>query len=411
MTQPHIDLLIAGGGIGGLATALAVARTGRRVHLVERAEAFGEIGAGLQIGPNATRALDELGLLDGVLDTAVKPRRGIIFDAVTGEKLTTLDFGEKFLERYGHPYIVTHRRDLLDVLLKACQEEENITLSNGRELVAVQEDDDKVTVEFKDGDVWTCDLIIGADGLKSKVRTLIDETQPVFHGHVAFRGTVPTEQVADFISSEDVALWIGPGLHLMQYPVRGGTLYNQVAVIESPRYAAGRSDWGTSEELHEVFAQTCGPVRRSVDMIEAERGTPVSDREPSDTWSSKRAVLIGDAAHAMLQYLGQGACQALEDALSLAGHLDQAEEDLPLTAIKGYEQDRIERASRCQRVARPWGALWHTRDETTLALRNRYFKQRADDDYTELDWLYSPSINATPNAEGKKYETGQLHHV
>lgn len=409
MTHHHVETLIAGGGIGGLATALAIARTGKRVHLVERAAAFGEIGAGLQLGPNATRALDQLGLLEDVLKTAVAPRRAVIFDAVTGEKLTTLDFGDKFLARYGHPYIVTHRRDLLDVLLAACHNEKNITLSNNRALKSVREEEDHVAAEFQNGETWTCDVIIGADGIKSTVRTLIDDTQPVFNGHVAFRGTVPTAQVEGFISPEDVALWIGPGLHLMQYPVRSGELYNQVAVIESPRYAEGRDDWGTLQEMTEMFAGMCEPVRRSAGMINAMHGTPVSDREPSDSWSSNRAVLIGDAAHAMLQYLGQGACQALEDALSLADNLNRAQHDQS-QAFKAYEDDRIDRASRCQRSARPWGALWHATDETVVALRNRYFKLRAADDYSEFDWLYSTPSNDF-SMKGQPDEAGKLYHV
>lgn len=407
MTDNHVEMLIAGGGIGGLATALAVARTGRQVHLVERAPEFGEIGAGLQLGPNATRALDQLGLLDGVLETAVVPRRGVIFDAATGEKLTTIDFGEKFRDHYGYPYIVTHRRDLLDVLLAACQKEENLTLSNNRTLAAVREDGDQVLVDFADGDQWSADILVGADGIKSTVRTLIDDTQPVFNGHVAFRGTVPTAHVADFISQEDVALWIGPGLHLMQYPVRHGELYNQVAVIESDRFAQDRDDWGTQEELAEMFAHMCEPVRRSVGMIDSGRGTPISDRDPSATWSSGRTVLVGDAAHAMLQYLGQGACQALEDALSLADNLDKEGHD-HVRAFSGYESERVDRASDCQRAARPWGALWHTRDETTLALRNRYFRMRTADDYSEFDWLYLP---AEHNTKGHSNETGKLYHV
>ena len=143
-----------------------------------------------------------------------------------------------------------------------------------------------------------------------------------------------------------------------------------------------------------MFAGMCEPVRRSVRMINADRGTPISDREPSDTWTSGRTVLVGDAAHAMLQYLGQGACQALEDALSLAENLAESGND-HLRAFKAYEHDRVDRASRCQKAARPWGALWHARDETTLALRNRYFKMRRADDYSELDWLYAPTDNSS----------------
>lgn len=395
MPRKHVDLLIAGGGIGGLATALALARTGRKVHIIERAPEFGEIGAGLQIGPNATRALDQLGLLEEVMKTAVTPRRGVFFDAVTGEELTSIEFGEAFKERYGYPYIVTHRRDLLDALLTACKAEPHVTLSNNCSLVDIREDPDRIVVRFEDGESWDCGMVVGADGIKSMVRTLIDDSGPVFHGQVAFRGTVPTTQVADFVSQEDVALWIGPGVHLMQYPVRSGNLYNQVAVIESARYAEGRDDWGTVEEMREAFAGTCAAVQRSIAQIDVSRGTPVMDREPSETWSTNRAVLVGDAAHAMLQYLGQGACQALEDALALATHLGLAKDD-PRAAFRAYEVDRVTRATKCQRVARPWGALWHTRDETTRALRNRYFKQRATDDYTELDWLYAPTSELQP---------------
>jgi 2-polyprenyl-6-methoxyphenol hydroxylase-like FAD-dependent oxidoreductase len=403
------DVLIAGGGIGGLAVALAIGRTGRRVRLTERAAQFGEIGAGLQLGPNAARMMDRLGILDAVLKSAVLPKRGLIFSAVTGELLTALDFGEAFVERYGYPYIVAHRRDLLDALLERCRKEPTIELLNGYALSAVQVDEANVIAEFHNGQTITADMIVGADGIKSVVRALIDDETPVPSGHVAYRGTVPTATVADFVDREDIALWIGPGLHLMQYPIRSGELYNQVAVIESDRFARGEDDWGNRDELEEKFAGMCPAVRRSVSFIEPDRGTLISDREPSATWSHGRAVLMGDAAHAMLQYLGQGACQALEDAVVLAEELEHSPDD-HAAAFARYETRRIPRATRCQQVARPWGELWHVADPVSTAIRNKYFRLRETDDYSELDWLYRDSESMT-TTKGHSHEIGKFHHA
>jgi salicylate hydroxylase len=386
-----VDVLIVGGGIGGLATALSTARAGRDVLLVEQAREFNEIGAGLQLGPNAMRAFDRLGVYEAVARSAVFPSRALVRDAVDGSTLTVLDFGARFVSRYGYPYVVAHRRDVLDALLRACREQPRIRLENRRTVVAVSESGQGAEVVFADGETRRANVLVGADGIWSRVRRLLDVSEPAFSGHIAYRGTIAVEDVPALVSSDEVLLWIGPGMHLMQYPVRSGTLYNQVAVYERP---PGREEpTGDLAELDATFSRACDAVQRSVSLIDTSRHWPVYDRPPIPTWSTGRSVLIGDAAHAMLQYLGQGACQALEDALELGPALARHPAD-PQLAFETYERTRLPVASRCQTVARPWGALWHTSDPTLVALRNRVFRLRHSDDYSDLDWLYAE--RATP---------------
>jgi len=392
MTATHVPVLVVGGGIGGLSTALAIARTGREVHLVEQAAEFGEIGAGLQVGPNATRILDRLGLLDAVLAVSVLPRHGVMRDAITTEQLTVLDLGEAFRRRYGYPYIVVHRHDLLSLLVEACRAEPLLTLETDRTVVDVHSHADGAGVRCADGTEYTTDLLVGADGLHSRVRTLVSADEPVCSGFVAYRGTLPMDEVrADVAAVDDVVLWVGPGLHLIQYPVRRGEVYNQVAVFRSDRLVRGETPFGTPEELDARFARACPQVRSHVGRISRERTWPIYDRDPLPTWISGRAVLLGDAAHPMLQYLGQGACQALEDAWTLAAELDRfgSETDKALAA---YQERRLPKASRCQVSARPWGEVWHTESPAMLGLRRRALGARRPDDYTELDWLYAEDL-------------------
>ncbi len=224
---PAHDVLVVGGGIGGLATALAAARAGRDVWLVEQAAEFGEIGAGLQLGPNAVRAFDRLGLYDAVAKNAVFPSRSVVRDAMDGSVLTVLDFGSSFVKRYGYPYIVAHRRDVLDALLAACHAQPKIHLENGRQVVGVHEDAEAAAVTFADGETYRARVLVGADGINSRVRRLLDTSDPTFSGHVANRGAIAVEDTPHPVSSDEILLWIGTGLHLMQYPVRSGTTRSQ----------------------------------------------------------------------------------------------------------------------------------------------------------------------------------------
>ncbi|WP_432854616.1 FAD-dependent monooxygenase [Amycolatopsis sp. CA-161197] len=388
MGTAPLPTLIVGGGIGGLAAALSVARAGREVHLLERAAEFTEIGAGLQFGPNAIRMLDRLGLLAELLDVAVLPRHGVMRHAITADPLTTLDLGSAFRERYGYPYVVVHRSDLLSILVEACRAEPLVRLENNRVVAEAWADEDSAGVRCEDGVTYRAELLVGADGLHSVVRKLVSVDQPVPSGFVAYRGALPMSEVRTEVSNDDVVLWVGPGLHLIQYPVRRGELYNQVAVFRSDSFGRGAEPVGPVEELFGRFGEACEEVQRHVSRIETGRCWPIYDRDPLPTWVHGRAVLLGDAAHPMLQYLGQGACQALEDALALGEAVRGSGTDIG-KAVKSYDAVRVPRAGLCQTRARLWGQVWHTGDPVTLGLRDRYMRSRRPDDYSELDWLYA----------------------
>lgn len=393
MTTEKVPLLIVGGGIGGLATALSVARHGRRVHVLERAGEFAEIGAGLQFGPNASRALDALGVYDDIRPLAVAPRRAVMKDAVNGNLLTTLELGVGFENRYGYPYLVLHRSDLLKALLAKCLEHELITLEANRTVIDAEVRAAGATVVCADGATYETDALIAVDGLHSKLRGKVVDDVAVCSGYAAYRGTVPMDRTDGSVSPDEVALWIGPGIHVIQYPVRGGELCNQVAVFRSERFHSGQTasgEWGTSDELDDAFADVCEPVRTAVSQIGRDRHWPMYDRPPTTTWINGRLLLTGDAAHPMLQYLGQGACQALEDAVELGLQLQRNGDDID-TAYRDFEQVRLPRTAQCQTRARPWGDMWHTDDPLTVGLRNRVLAMRDPDDYSELDWLYSES--------------------
>lgn len=384
------DVIVVGGGIGGMGTALALARSGLTVRVLERAAEFREVGAGLQVGPNAVRALERLGVLDAIYELAVFPQAGRISDAVTGKEFTRIDFQAPMIERFGYPYLVLHRNDVLETLLAACRAHPRVELVNGREVVELETRPDEVRVSCADGKSYRARLLVGADGLRSVVRRTIHDDEPVFSGYVAYRGTVPVDDLPYEDRVDDVLLWVGPDIHLMQYPVRRGELYNQVAVFRSRRHADGRDDWGTPDELQERFAGTCAAVGQAIPIVAQARAYPNYDKDPIDSFTGQRTVLIGDAAHPMLQYLGQGACQALEDGLVLAAVLAGSVAD-PASALARYDALRVPRTTKCQRVARPWGRVWHTADPMAVALRNRFFQTRRPDDFSDVAWLYDDS--------------------
>ncbi|MDK3025894.1 FAD-dependent monooxygenase [Cupriavidus taiwanensis] len=383
-----VSTLVVGGGIGGLAAALALARQGRTVHVLERAEAFAEVGAGLQLAPNASRALDRLGVLESVRKTAVFPQRLVWMDALSGEGVTSMDLGEPFQARYGYPYVVMHRSDLLEALLVACQQHPAVTLETSRHVTDVVDHGDEAEAICADGSRYRCELLVGADGLRSAVRAVLaGKSDPVCSHYVAYRGTIPMARMSALAGSDNVMMWTGPDMHLVQYPVRRGELYNQVAVFRSDRYSPDHDDWGTQEEMAQRFARACPAVKDALTMIATNRRWPLFDRLPIEQWTRGRMALLGDAAHPMLQYLAQGAAQALEDACALADAVASHAHDLP-AALAAYADARKPRTARVQHTARLFGEIIHM-EAVGARVRNALVASRRDDDYAMVDWLYA----------------------
>jgi 2-polyprenyl-6-methoxyphenol hydroxylase-like FAD-dependent oxidoreductase len=376
-------VLVVGGGIGGLTTALCAARAGREVRVLERAADYGEIGAGIQLAPNATRILERLGLGDRLRAVGVLPRRIVLADALTGDELTHLPLDD-FPRRYGGPYVVLHRGDLLGVLLDACRAA-GVGLETGCDVNEVVDDGDAVHVRCADGRAFDGALLVAADGLNSRLRARLSADEPVSSGYVAYRGAVPIADAHRRADLRDVVAFIGPGLHLVQYALRAGELYNTVGVFRSPAFARGENHWGTPDELDAAFAGTTAHVREATTLLGREHRWPMYDRLPVATWTHGRVALLGDAAHPMLQYLAQGACQAIEDADALVAAL-VAERD-PAAALKRYQDVRAPRTALVQSTARTWGEIWHV-EGVARAMRNRLLRDRAPGDQEFVEWLY-----------------------
>lgn len=388
-----VDVVVVGGGIGGLANALALTRKGLRVRVLERAAAFGEVGAGLQIAPNCTRILEHWGLLDEVRGLGVLPENIVMKDAVDGSELTRLDL--KDVEaRYGAPYLVIHRSDLHGVLLRAC-ERAGVELVTDVAVTGYEQEAGRATAIHARGRE-TAPVVIAADGIRSVARPLLSDDEPVSSSYVAYRGAVPATQVEALgVSMRDVVVYVGPRCHFVQYPLRSGEMFNQVAVFESPKALAGEEDWGTPDELDHAFADTCEEVRAGLPLMWRDRWWRMFDREPIPTWVTGRIALSGDSAHAPLQYLAQGAVMAIEDAYVLSEHVgtqlaagrDTLDWDVALAA---YDAVRPEHCRRVLTTARAWGELWHhVGDRRTW--RNAVMRDRDVHDYSFVDWLYGPT--------------------
>lgn len=383
----RIPLLIIGGGIGGLATALSAWQTGIAAHVLEKSPEFTEFGAGLQLAPNATRILDQLGIFSEIKQHATFPKRLVMMDALSGKEITALDLGPKLLEHFGYPYVVMHRGDLLAAELNACRASNAITLEANKEVVRIEDLGNAARVTCSDGSVYECDALVGADGLWSKARKLVDDDgEPICSQFVAYRGTIPIGEAPHDSEFDAMVLWVGPDLHFVQYVVHHGTLFNQVAVFRSYRYTPDSDDWGNVDELEEHFSKMCPRVRNAVAKIKRNRRWPMLDRLPIPNWTRNHITLLGDAAHPMLQYLAQGACQALEDAHCLGHCLQAARGDVP-RAFAAYQNQRIPRTARVQQSARFFGDVKHVHG-VGISLRNALLAKRMPYDFEYFEWLY-----------------------
>ncbi|MEV4098799.1 FAD-dependent monooxygenase [Nonomuraea sp. NPDC049649] len=398
-TSAKPDVLIVGGGIGGLSAAFALAREGLRVRVLEQAGAFGEVGAGLQIAPNCTRILDDYGLLDEAKSLGVLPRSMVMRDALDGDELTRLDLAD-LERRYGFPYMVIHRSDLHGIFLRACRRA-GVDLVTDARATGYENTASGARVLLAGGRAEEARIVIAADGLHSVARRLLADDEPVSSSYVAYRAAIPIERVGREVDLSEVSVHIGPRCHFVQYGLRGGEMLNQVAVFQSPKALAGEADWGTPDELDGAFAAACEEVRQGIPLMWRDRWWRMFDRDPIMTWVHGNIALLGDAAHPPLQYMAQGAIMAIEDGWVLARHVAARRAadgtvDWP-GALAAYEAVRPEHCRRVLLTARDWGELWHL-DGLPRLQRNAILRARDVHDYSFIDWIYGPTA-LTPEEE------------
>jgi salicylate hydroxylase len=393
-------ILIAGAGIGGLVAALALQQRGFEVALYEQAADLREVGAGAQISPNGTRVLYHLGLTDAIRAVAVEPGGKEVRLWNSGATWPLFDLGPTCVARYGFPYLMLHRGDLQRVLVEAVRRSDPSAIHLGASVSRVTETDDGVVVGLADGRTVTGSLLIGADGVHSATRSAVfGQAKARFTGCMAWRGVVPMERLPRHLARQAGVNWIGPGRHVVTYPLRGGKLMNFVGVVE-------RSDWtteswtmrGTREECASDFAGWHSDVHALIDNIDDHYRWALLSRTTMECWTGKRTVLLGDACHPMLPFMAQGAVMAIEDGMVLARCLARAGIADPAIAFRQYEYERVERANRCVRAAERNRELFHNArlldaEDAERYVGTEWSEQRVFDRY---DWLFSYDATAHP---------------
>ena len=384
------SILIAGGGLGGLAAALALGRKGLAVRVLEQAPKFAPIGYGIQLGPNVFPMFDRLGVSAAVMRDATIPRNILMLDALSGEEVTHIPTGPKFRARFTHPYIIIHREDIHRVLIEACAAVPAITMEGGAGVADFEETDDGgVRVVLEDGRRVEGAALIGADGLRSAVRArLVTEGEPQPIGYVAHRTIVPMDALAAHIPyREEVVLWGGPGFHIVHYPLRHGTLFNVVAVFRTATFAERLDPAAYAAEVRKTY-QDAHPVMKTLtDMMDLERRWIIADRDPIRHWGKGRVTLLGDAAHPVLQSFAQGACMAIEDGVVLGELVALAGGDLA-QAFACYQKNRLLRTARLALESRAIWGFYHAEGIARDVRNDTCARWSEDDVFRCLAWLY-----------------------
>jgi 2-polyprenyl-6-methoxyphenol hydroxylase-like FAD-dependent oxidoreductase len=381
------DVIVVGGGIAGLSTALALSHKGIPVQVLEQAPEFKEIGAGIQLGPNVFRMFEVLGLTKDIVHWAAFPEGLELRDSITGETVVELKIDQRFHAKYHAPYGVIHRADLLNVIYEACKKSNLIKLSASQKVVAVDEDDAGVSARTASGETFRGAALIGCDGLWSTVREhIVGDGKPIVSGHIAYRAVLPTEEWPKEYRLPKMIIWAGDKTHLVHYPLRRGELFNLVVVFHSDRYEEGWDSYGDPAELHERFAEKCEPVRTLLQKVNSWKMWVLCHRLPISNWSKGRMTLVGDAAHPMLQYLAQGGNMAIEDAVCLANQIVEHGGDYA-AAFKRYQALRYLRTARVQTMARVYGEVYHATG-VIRELRNQVLREWMAQGGIDMSWLY-----------------------
>ena len=382
-------VLIAGGGIGGLSAALGLARKGFGVVVLEKSPKLGEIGAGIQIGPNAFHAFDYLGGGDEARAQAVYIDMLRLMDAMSGEEIIHIPLDEPFRKRFGNPYAVVHRADLHGVLLNACEANDRIELRVNSEVLGYQQNGTTVTAEIISGEHMTGCALIGADGLRSSIRQrLVGDGEPIVSGHSTYRSVIPTEAMPEDLRWNAATLWAGPKCHIVHYPLSGWKVFNLVVTYhnDAPEPVSGQPV--PIEEVRKGFAHITERARRIIEHGTDWRLWVLCDRDPVDSWIDGRVALLGDAAHPMMQYYAQGACMAMEDAVCLSHMMEHCGGNVE-AALLGYRDQRVVRTGRVQIGARAIGEHVYHPAGVHAAVRNEIMQSMSTEDYYDrLEWLY-----------------------
>ena len=390
MTQ-QLPVLVAGGGIGGLAAALALVRQGFEVKVLEQAEQIGEIGAGIQLGPNAFHAFDALGVGDKARSRSVFTDYMVMHDALDEYQVGKIPTGEAFRARFGNPYAVIHRVDIHTSLLEGAQETGKVEFLTSTRVERIEQDEASVTVHCANGQSHRGVALIGADGGKSVVRTQYVNDPPRVTGHVVYRAVIDKSEFPDNLKWNAASIWVGPNCHLVHYPLRGGEQYNVVVTFHSREKEQWGVTDGSKEEVQSYFQGICPKARQLIDLPKQWKRWATADREPIGQWSFGRATLLGDAAHPTTQYMAQGACMALEDAVTLGEALRVHGNDW-IQALDLYQRSRVARTARIVLSGREMGRLYHAKGVERL-VRNSLWKSRTSERfYDAMAWLYGWNV-------------------
>ncbi len=398
MAEKPLSIAIIGGGIGGLAAALHMLHAGFDVHVYEQARAIGEIGAGIQISPNASRLLHRLGLADAMAKTGVKPlfRHQRRWD--NGRTLARGPLGPEAEGRFGAPYYNFHRADFIALLAAALPAER---LHVGHRFEALTDHGDAVEARFSHGARISCDLLIGADGIHSAVRTaILGPEAPTFTGCVAYRGLVPIARIRHLEIPVEAQNWMGPGQHLVQYYVAAQRLMNVVCIIEQDTWTA--ESWTDKGEVGDVlaaYASWHSQVRTLIGAMDETFKWALFDRPPLERWSVGRVTLLGDSCHAMLPMMAQGAAQSIEDGATLTACLSDVNRAGVSEALTRYQTLRQPRASRLQAMSRANKTNFHMPDGPAQQERDSKMTSGTTDWAAgSTAWLFDHDASVLPPA-------------
>ena len=391
MAQASNRIIVVGGGIGGLAASLALVRQGFEVTVLEQAPEIGEIGAGIQLGPNAFSAFDALGVGEKARGRAVYVDEMIMHDAVDGALVGRIPTGEAFRKRFNNPYAVIHRVDIHSSLLEGAQETGRIEFKTSTRIERVEQDDTSVTAFDQNGVAHRGLALIAADGGKSVVRAQYVNDPPRITGHVVYRAVIDKADFPKDLQWNAASLWAGPKCHLVHYPLRGGEQYNVVVTFHSRKAEEWGVTDGSKEEVQSYFQDVCPKARQLIDLPKSWRRWATADKEPIETWTFGRVTLLGDSAHPTTQYMAQGACMALEDAVTLGEALRVNQNDIP-KALQLYQACRTTRTARIVLSGREMGRIYHAAG-VERKIRNSLWKDRpVERFYDAVEWLYGWNV-------------------